>query len=360
VSPIPITVGTRPFAIAITPDGKTAYVANFGPIVGPGNVSVINTADNKVSPIPIAVGSHPSDIAITPEGKTAYVANFGSSNVSAIDTADNSVDPTPIPVGTQPEHIAITPDGKTAYVANIGSENVSVIDTGEKTVSSNPITVGIHPADIAIASDGKAAYVANFGSDADLDSQNVSVIDTATNKVSATRIKVGTKPFAIAIGPDQPPRAAFTAPGGRPEVPLTFDASASKDPDSQIRSFGDGQSQTFSSPTATHVFANPGTYSVSLKETDAEGCSTLRELVFTGQMAMGCTGNAGAEVSKQVTVAYPGVSVKCPKSAKPKGCAFKLQAIAAKPKARPGAEGRERHCQGQSKARALGDRLPSS
>jgi hypothetical protein len=39
-----------------------------------------------------------------------------------------------------------------------------------------------------------------------------------------------------------------------------------------------------------------------------------------------------AQVAKTITVAYPGVSVRCPKSAKPKGCHFKLQAIARKPK----------------------------
>ena len=43
-----------PAAIAITPDGKTAYVANFGS----GTVTPIRTATNTALP-PMKVGRHP-------------------------------------------------------------------------------------------------------------------------------------------------------------------------------------------------------------------------------------------------------------------------------------------------------------
>ena len=71
-----------------------------------------NTADT-----PITVGNDPVAIAITPDGKTAYVANDISGSVTPIDTATNTAG-TPIPVGGDPVAVAITPDGKTAYVAN--------------------------------------------------------------------------------------------------------------------------------------------------------------------------------------------------------------------------------------------------
>ena len=47
----PITVGNRPVRVAITPDGKHAYVTN----IGDGTVSVITTATGAVS-APITVG----------------------------------------------------------------------------------------------------------------------------------------------------------------------------------------------------------------------------------------------------------------------------------------------------------------
>ena len=76
----------------------------------------IDTATNTPGTA-IPVGSDPFGIAITPDGKTAYVTNDGSDTVTPIDTATNTPG-TPIPVGSIPDGIAITPDGKTAYVTN--------------------------------------------------------------------------------------------------------------------------------------------------------------------------------------------------------------------------------------------------
>ena len=56
-------------------------------------------------------------MAMTPDGKTIYVANLGSGTVTPVSTATNTAGQ-PIKVGSQPSAIAITPDGKTVYVAN--------------------------------------------------------------------------------------------------------------------------------------------------------------------------------------------------------------------------------------------------
>ena len=83
--------------MAITPDGKHAYVANLID----GTVSVITTATGAVS-APITVGSGPVGVAITPDGKRAYVANDGDGTVSVITTATGAVS-APITVGTLPQ-----------------------------------------------------------------------------------------------------------------------------------------------------------------------------------------------------------------------------------------------------------------
>jgi hyaluronoglucosaminidase len=56
-----IPVGNVPGAIAITPDGKTVYVANWDA----GTVTLISTATNKPGPA-IRTGKTPFAIAITP------------------------------------------------------------------------------------------------------------------------------------------------------------------------------------------------------------------------------------------------------------------------------------------------------
>jgi YVTN family beta-propeller protein len=61
----------------------------------PKNVSVIDTTTNAL--IKTLKGfEEPVGIAITPDGKTAYVTNSGAGTVSMIDTATNEVSQTTI------------------------------------------------------------------------------------------------------------------------------------------------------------------------------------------------------------------------------------------------------------------------
>ena len=117
----PIAVGSGPAAIAITPDGKTAYVVNGTS----GTVTPIDTTTNRPGPA-ITVGREPAAIAITPNGKTAYVVNTTSGTVTPITTATGTAGP-PITVGNYTMSIAIAPNGQTAYVGDYGSGTVTVL-----------------------------------------------------------------------------------------------------------------------------------------------------------------------------------------------------------------------------------------
>ena len=75
----------QPFAFAITPDGRTAYVANNGG----DHVTPIRIATNTALKA-IKVGSGPYAIAITPDGKTAYVTNHDGDHVTPISIATNT------------------------------------------------------------------------------------------------------------------------------------------------------------------------------------------------------------------------------------------------------------------------------
>jgi YVTN family beta-propeller protein len=136
-----------------------AYVANNGLTT----VSVIDTATNTVVAT-VPVGNLPNGVAVTPDGKHAYVtwllANNVSGNVSVIDTATNMVVANGRG-GACPRRgrhpgwgVAITPDGKHAYVANDFSNNVSVIDTATNMMVAT-VAVGNFPGGVAITQDGK-------------------------------------------------------------------------------------------------------------------------------------------------------------------------------------------------------------
>jgi YVTN family beta-propeller protein len=192
-----IAVASDPAAIAITPNGNTAYVTSFGTGIGGdvGSVTPISTTTNTAGlAIPLG-GSSPNSpvaIAITPNGATAYVVNRDSNTVTPISTATNTAGAA-IPVGQQPLAIAITPNGATAYVVNSTSNTVTPISTATKTPGT-PIPVGNSPNAIAITPNGKSVYVTNF------DSDTVTPINIANN-TAGTAITVGAAPRAIAITP---------------------------------------------------------------------------------------------------------------------------------------------------------------
>ena len=93
-----IKLGTQPSGIAITPDGRFAYVSNYNTLYlgpnfsdltpGKGTINIIDTCTNTVLCQVFVVGSSPAAIAISSDGKRAYVANYSSNNISVINICD--------------------------------------------------------------------------------------------------------------------------------------------------------------------------------------------------------------------------------------------------------------------------------
>ena len=193
-----IATASGPEADAVTPDGKTAVVANLSD----GSVSIIDltsdTVDETVALDYISLYNYdnapePTAVAISPSGQTAYVTDEANNVVIPITISDGTISGA-IPVGFEPDAIAITPDGCTAYVANAGDYTVTPLNVGCGK-NGDPISVGSDPSAIAITPDGSTAYVANQSDN------TVSAIDIATNSVVKT-FAVGNAPDALAVTPD--------------------------------------------------------------------------------------------------------------------------------------------------------------
>lgn len=185
------TGGTLPYAIAITPDGSTAYVVNQTS----ENVTPIDIATNTAGTlIALPAGSIPTDISISTNGLTAYVVNSGLNSLSPITLPANTVG-TAIPIGSSPWGIAVTPDGTTAYVSSMGSNTVIPLDLGTNTPGT-PIAVGPSPRAIAIRSNNLTAYVLNSGDN------TVTPIDITTNTAGSPTNAISSSED-IAISPIQ-------------------------------------------------------------------------------------------------------------------------------------------------------------
>ena len=130
-----LEIDTSSTSIAITPDGKLAYAIDPYSVV-----HVIGIPSGKII-ANIPVGNVSRNIAITANGKFAYVTNYGDETVSVISILENNSVTTISGLNT-PIGIAITSDDSYAYVTNQGNNTVSVISLNTNTVLTSRIAVG--------------------------------------------------------------------------------------------------------------------------------------------------------------------------------------------------------------------------
>jgi YVTN family beta-propeller protein len=157
-----IPVGVCPYGVAVSRDGKTAFVSNFGgsqPKKGDktektlgmdkagtdlavdnrsvalrGTVSVIDVARRQVVG-EIETGIHPESMTLSPDGKRLYVVDAGGDGVSVIDVAGrkivgslNAKPRADLPYGSLANGLAVSGDGKTLFTANAGNNAVALIN----------------------------------------------------------------------------------------------------------------------------------------------------------------------------------------------------------------------------------------
>jgi PKD repeat protein len=133
-----------------------------------------------------------------------------------------------------------------------------------------------------------------------------SVIDQATYNILAEMGVLAPTPASDikpeAPGTPQPPWPSFTATPSSVFIgePVTFNASASKDPDATITDYkwdlegkGTFATDTGTTPTLTHTFTQPGTYNVTLKVTDSKGLQETTQRTVN----VANTANAGITAS---------------------------------------------------------------
>jgi YVTN family beta-propeller protein len=225
-----IPVGKEPHEVAVTPDGRKAYVAN----VGDDSLSVVDLAAGKVvrtlrpdlidQPHGLAVTQDGLHVVVTSEGShriylidakrdvversittnqrgshlvalakwgtQAWIANRGSDTLSLYELPKLTLVKT-VPVGPGPEGIALSPNGRFIVTSLQGAGQVAVVDTGGKKVLTR-LPAGQIPIRVIFPSASPMAIVSNRGSD------DITFIDVAGRNVIAT-VPVGRRPGGMAV-----------------------------------------------------------------------------------------------------------------------------------------------------------------
>ena len=146
----------------------------------------------------------PVAIALDPDGDTAYVVNSGSNTVSVLDLKAHR-EVTQIGVGEDPAAARVAPDGKTLVVANRGGNSVTVVDTGSRAVRA--VFEGCPGAtDIAILPDSSKAFAACGGGHQVMAMQLAHAARPDGRQATMDRLEslldVGRAPIHLALKPD--------------------------------------------------------------------------------------------------------------------------------------------------------------
>jgi YVTN family beta-propeller protein len=179
-----IDVGVNGHEVAISPDGKFAYVPIYGDsgVGKPGTdgqfIDVIDLHTRTLAGhIDLGKPVRPHCAKFGPDG-LLYVSAELANAVFVVDTAARKVI-AEIPTGQSQSHMfVISPDGHRAYTANVESGTVSVLDL-QKRALVTVISVAKAVQRISISPDGRTVFTH------DQDQPRVAVIDTATNMVSS-------------------------------------------------------------------------------------------------------------------------------------------------------------------------------
>lgn len=243
-----LPVGRGPHEVIVSPDGRTAYVSNFGPygICPPGDtlcktpgntITVLDLAERKVKATydyGSNTGQHGSEISrdgkhvwvtsetpqslleidaatgkilnqwmtkqershlvvVTPDEKKFYVSNTVSGSVSVIERASGAVKV--IPIGKGAEAITISPDGREVWVGMPVDNKIAVLSTATDEIVETIDSGGKQPQRVRFTPDGKEVWVSHVAAD------TLTVIDAKSRKVVAN-VSVGKRPQGIVFSPD--------------------------------------------------------------------------------------------------------------------------------------------------------------
>ena len=201
-----LPTGHGPHEVVTSPDGRTAYVSNFGPFnhypagdqthLQPGSTITVIDIENRAVKTTWDLGTHmsPHGLLVSHDGKYVWVTTETPQSLLELDAASGKV-LRAWPSTQQRTHLIVaTPDEKKFYATNTISGSVSVIDRAEGTVKVLPTGPGSEG--IAISPDGREVWVGVRAGD------KLAVISTATDEIIATFESGGKGPSRLHFTPD--------------------------------------------------------------------------------------------------------------------------------------------------------------
>jgi YVTN family beta-propeller protein len=164
----------------------------------PGTVGIFKVVDKDITLLKtLPVGKTPREVALSPDGRRAYVSNQEGLSVTVIDLEKMAVAGTiSDPNLKGPDGGLVSRDGKKFYVVAMERDSLFVVATDTLKVTTEiPLKLSV-PRRVTYSPDGRKIYVTANKTD------EIVVMDAATEKIT-NRIPVGGEPRGgLAFTPD--------------------------------------------------------------------------------------------------------------------------------------------------------------
>jgi YVTN family beta-propeller protein len=246
-----VPTGPGPHEVAVSEDGRFAFVTNYGAGAPGRTLSVIDVAARtEVRRVDLGDLRQPHGIAVvngkvlftaeanraiarydpaagridwrfdtaqdvthmvmaSRDGRTLFTSNIGSNTISIIEDAGSAWRQALVRVGPGPEGLDLSPDGRELWTAHTGDGRVTVIDVAAKKVAGT-FDAGARRANrLKFTPDGRRVLIS------DMDGGDLVVVDAKTRAV-VKRLRVGRMPEGILVRPDG--RVAYVAVTGENRV----------------------------------------------------------------------------------------------------------------------------------------------
>jgi DNA-binding beta-propeller fold protein YncE len=143
--------GQAPHIVKLDHKREWAYVSN----TDTGNLSAIKLGSNEVISMPS--GERPQGQAMSPDGRTMFVANSGGNSISIFDLERKKNVGSIATSGKAPVRLVVSKDGKTLIYALQEGRTVGFADIAARKELLE-IPVGGRPVSMSLSLDGKLAY----------------------------------------------------------------------------------------------------------------------------------------------------------------------------------------------------------
>lgn len=185
-----LPTGAGPHEVDVSPDGRTAVVANYGFIRGGNSLTVIDVPTAAVTgTIQLGQHSRPHGLVWLQDNRRAVVTAQGSKHLLVIDLAARRITGA-YPTDQEGSHMVAIAQGDqpVAFVANTSSGSVTRVELRTGKVLSIPTGAGAEG--IAVAPDGATVWIAHYSDD------SLKVLDADTLKTIAD-LKTGQFPIRV-------------------------------------------------------------------------------------------------------------------------------------------------------------------